>query len=546
MMKMDMTEKEEEEDDGRTQAYSSTRQDSSITLPSMQGPATISPSHSEPAAPAGYHVDSMDAPENEESAITAAEYHGLEGKEGIDKRHFNAFDSHPYSCPSSCSSSSPSTSTVPSSPVLPDHPSSFYYHSMNPSQPDRDHHHQHTRRPSIHDDLFQHLRATLTSSSSSSIASPDPSILSSGSSTPRASDYYFARSSQNIDSSRPNTASSSASDTHTTAATTPATASSSGSSSPDRTKRHYLSSTSSSNPLSSVIKKGSQVISTTTNTIDLNQAISLSIYAVVTMIALISLLSILVAGYGLTLADDMKRKIGTLGRNVEKRRKKIMNEFEEWMRLASEHQMYSHRAALQQDRYSHVPSNRKRRASYPQASRKERPKEHASNNLSETLRSSVRAYATIAYSKLPFSTTISERGASPARHRHRKKSKSQPSSRPRSRCSSPPPVSLRPGSSTSSWSAPFSSSTSSAKGNAEHSSSPTASNGWSKLPPRPPLSVLIPGMLLAVLLALVAFFKNSSNTKKSSSNSSVGTPEHKNRKDNSTIATPHRSRSSVS
>lgn len=311
-----------------------------------------------PLNPSSYHVDKLvDAPERED---------GQRGYslEGSDEACDEMGHSHHHTPSCSSSSHSPSLSTASSFPSSLLFPSDHVL--STPSE-------RNSIDSAMQDDLYRQLRASLPPSASS----PEPSILSSGSSTPRASDYYRWQYSTREET----TSTSTTSNNNNTAATTPyyttpSISSSSGNSSPERKHHRHQSSTLTSSigthALTSVIQKTSRAATSLVKTVDLHQAISISLYIFVTLLAGVTLVSILVAGYGLTLADDAKIKIGRWSREADLKRRRIMIDIEEWVRFANE-QLKHQKTALEQGHYGSSSSTyRKRRASYPQAARRNR------------------------------------------------------------------------------------------------------------------------------------------------------------------------------
>lgn len=245
--------------------------------------------------------------------------------------------------------------------------------------------------------------------------------------------------------------------------------------------------------LASVVQRTSQVAA---SILTVHQAVSISLYILVTLIASVTLISILVAGYGLTLADDLQKKIGVLGKKADQRRRKLLYDLEEWLRIANEN-LKKREASLE---HGHPPPRHRRRSSsYPSAGRGHKTDHRVKQpSRSKDTLVTLGLYASTAYLNLPFSSYIfKSRSGSSQTSSAPRKAKSHPASRSRSRCSSPP--------------------TQTAPSFSNAFPQPNNTPSWSsssKLPPRPPFSILLPSMLLALVLALVAFFKNGKTKKR--------------------------------
>lgn len=195
------------------------------------------------------------------------------------------------------------------------------------------------------EDLFDMLRASLSSSPRSSTW-PSPASTRRGSQSTRGGAALYSSSSTSSGPPSP----------QNTAAT---------SSPPSRRKSTSeivaAPFTASTHTLTSVITKTSQVA---TSLVTVHQAISLSLYILVTLIASFTLITILVAGYGLTLADDLKYKIAVLGKKADQQRRKLLFDLEEWLRITNEN-LKQRQAALDQ---AYPPRRQRKRFSFPSAS----------------------------------------------------------------------------------------------------------------------------------------------------------------------------------
>lgn len=219
------------------------------------------------------------------------------------------------------------------------------------------------------DGLFDLLHASLSTSSQSS-SRPSPASTWRGSQSTRATASNCSTESRNDGTSYSSSISSSGS-------TSPA--------SPKNSRSRRQSSTiaivaapftPSTQAFTSAIHKTSQVA---TSLITIHQALSLSLYILVTLIATITLLSILVAGYGLTLADDIKYKIGKLGKKADQKRRELLFDLEEWLRITNEN--LKKREAALEPRHSY--NQRRRRSSYPHSTRNHKADSRRFENRSE-------------------------------------------------------------------------------------------------------------------------------------------------------------------
>lgn len=92
--------------------------------------------------------------------------------------------------------------------------------------------------------------------------------------------------------------------------------------------------------------------------ITFDQAMSVSLYILVTLVASLALVSILMSSYGLTIADDVRLKIGILGRKADQQGRRIALELSEWVKNTNE-QIKKRKTALEQGAKKSRPTSRR-------------------------------------------------------------------------------------------------------------------------------------------------------------------------------------------